>query len=186
MIARFSIFAFCLLALQAMGQKDSTSAIVSDLKLNNAVIISHLDKVEDRFSLEIAISETMSKANVKNAVSLNLLKQGGDPQVLITDSMTQVLQAKGLNTLMLVSVRGYDKKFKPSTQNFSLAEDLAAENLFPLYKEDIVSVTLEFHFYRGGELIYTDLLKISGATSREKVLKKLRKQLATKIQKDWK
>lgn len=186
MTARFSIFAFCLLALQAFGQTDSTSAIVSDLKLNNAVIVSHLDKVEDRFSLEIALSETLSKTNVKNIVSLNLLKQGGDPQVLLTDSMSQILQSKGLNTLMLVSVRGYDKRFKPSTQKFTLAEDLAAENLFPLYKEDIVSVTLEFHFYRGGQLVYTDLLKISGATSREKVLKKLRKQLAKKIEKDWK
>jgi hypothetical protein len=114
------------------------------------------------------------------------LKQGGNPQVLITDSMTNVLAQKGFNTLLLVSVRGYDKKFRPSSQNFSLAEDLAAENLFPLYKEEIVSVTFEFHFYRNGQLVYTDLLKIPGASSREKVLRKLRKRLAKKVEKDWK
>lgn len=170
------------------AQSDSVikTAITKDLKLTNAVVVSHLDKQEDRFSLEIAMSEILSRSNVKNTVSLNLLKQGGDPQVLITDSMSTLLKEKGFNTLMLVSVRGYDKTFKPSSKNFNITEDLAAENLFPLYKEDIVSVTLEFHFYRNNELVYTDLLKISGASSRDKVLKKLRKKLTKKINKDWK
>ncbi len=156
------------------------------LKIDNAVIISHLDKQADRFSLEIALSETFTNNKIKNILSLNLLKEGADPQVFLTDSMQTLLASKGFNTLCLVSVRGYDKKFQKSTTNFTLAEDLAAENLFPLYKEDIVSVTLEFHFYQQGKLVHTDLLKISGASSREKVLKKLRKKLPKKIQKDWK
>ncbi len=181
------IFAFITTSsLFAQTDSVSKSAITKDLKLTNAVIISHLDKQEDRFSLEIALSETLSRSNVKNTVSLNLLKQGGDPQVLITDSMTTILKEKGYNTLMLVSVRGYDKTFKPSSKNFNITEDLAAENLFPLYKDEIVSVTFEFHFYRNNELVYTDLLKISGASSRDKVLKKLRKKLAKKASKDWK
>jgi hypothetical protein len=156
------------------------------LKLNNAIIVSHLDKQEDRFSLEVALAEILASAGIKNTVSLNLIKQGGDPQILLSDSITNSLSAKGFNTLMLVSIRGYDKKFKPSQQKFILAEDLAAANLFPLYKEDIVSVTFEFHFYRNGQLVYTDLLKIAGASSRDAVLKKLRKKLAKKIAKDWK
>lgn len=189
-MSKYLLIVFLLTAGLSNAQKDSTlnttSAIVKDLKLTNAVIISHLDKQEDRFSLEVALSEIFSNAGVKNAVSLNLIKQGGDPQILITDSMTNVLKQKGFNTLLLVSVRGYDKKFKPSSQNFSLAEDLAADNLFPLYKEEIVSVTFEFHFYRDNKLVYTDLMKISGASSREKVLRKLRKQLSKKIVKNWK
>jgi hypothetical protein len=185
---RFLFVAFTLFSGLSFGQADTLpkNTRTQDLKLSNAVIVSHLDKQEDRFSLEIALSETLSKAGVKNTVSLNLLKQGGDPQVLITDSMSSLLKERGYNTLMLVSVRGYDKTFKPSSKNFNITEDLAAENLFPLYKEDIVSVTFEFHFYRGNELIYTDLIKIPGATSRDKVLKKLRKKLAKKIVKDWK
>ena len=157
-----------------------------EFKLTNAVVVSHLDKQEDRFSLEITISEVLSNLGIKNTVSLNLLKQGGDPQVLLTDSMTQSLQQKGFSTLMLVSVRGYDKKFKPSSNNVNIAEDLAAENLFPLYKEDIVSITLEFHFYEAGVLVKTDLLKISGISTREAVIKKLRKKLTRKALKSWK
>lgn len=155
------------------------------LKLNNALIVSHLDKESDQFSLEIAVSDVLSKSKVKNTVSLNVLKAGGDPQVLLTDSLTQLLKAKGINTLMLVSVRGFDNRFRPSTGNMTLAEDLAADNLFPIYKEDIVSVTFEFHFYRDGKLVYADLLKIGGAGSRDKVLRKLRKKLAKRVQKQW-
>lgn len=181
-----TLLLFILLSGTVFGQADSVSHKVKDLKLTNVVIVSHLDKQEDRFSLEIALSEILSRNGVKNTVSLNLLKQGGDPQVLITDSMTNVLKEKGFNTMMLVSVRGYDKTFRPSSENFNIAEDLAAENLFPLYKQDIVSVTFEFHFYRNNELVYTDLLKIPGAGSRDKVLKKLRKKLVKKVNKDWK
>lgn len=155
------------------------------LKLNNALIVSHLDKESDQFSLEIAVSDVLSKTKIKNTVSLNVLKAGGDPQVLMTDSLTQLLKAKGINTLMLVSVRGFDNRFRPSSGNMTLAEDLAADNLFPIYKEDIVSVTFEFHFYREGKLVYTDLLKIGGINSRDKVLRKLRKKLAKKVVKDW-
>ncbi len=155
------------------------------LKLNNALVVSHLDKESDQFSLEIAVSDVLSRSKVKNTVSLNVLKAGGDPQVLLTDSLTQLLTAKGINTLMLVSVRGFDNRFRPSTGNMTLAEDLAADNLFPIYKEDIVSVTFEFHFYRDGKLVYADLLKIGGINSRDKVLRKLRKKLAKKVQKDW-
>ena len=155
------------------------------LKLNNALIVSHLDKESDQFSLEIAVSDVLSKTKIKNTVSLNVLKAGGDPQVFMTDSLTQLLKAKGINTLMLVSVRGFDNRFRPSSGNMTLAEDLAADNLFPIYKEDIVSVTFEFHFYREGKLVYTDLLKIGGINSRDKVLKKLRKKLEKKGVKDW-
>ncbi|MCC6701089.1 MAG: hypothetical protein IT221_06180 [Fluviicola sp.] len=173
----FTVLFLCSQALLAQKKQ---------LNLDNAVVISHLDKPEDRFSLEIALSESLASSGVKNTVSLNLLKQGGSPQLLIGDSMTRVLADKGFNTLMLVSVRGYDKKFQTSSGNFNLEEDLAAENLFPLYKEDIVSVTFEFHFYRAGQLVYTDMIKIGGASSREKVLRKLRKALVKRVNKKWK
>lgn len=173
----FLFLSTCLLAF--------SQAKFPPLKLNNALVVSHLDKESDQFSLEIAVSDVLSKTKVKNTVSLNVLKAGGDPQVLMTDSLTQILKAKGINTLMLVSVRGFDNRFRPSSGNMTLAEDLAADNLFPIYKEDIVSVTFEFHFYRDGKLVYTDLLKIGGINSRDKVLRKLRKKLEKKVVKDW-
>jgi hypothetical protein len=177
-----SLVSFLFLSICLFG---FTQAKFAPLKLNNALVVSHLDKQADQFSLEIAVSDVLSRSRVKNTVSLNVLKAGGDPQVLMTDSLTQLLNTKGINTLMLVSVRGFDNRFRPSTGNMTLAEDLAADNLFPIYKEDITSVTFEFHFYRGGKLVYADLLKIDGAGSRDKVLRKFRKKLAKKVQKDW-
>jgi hypothetical protein len=177
-----SLLSFLFLSACLLG---FSQAKFPPLKLNNALIVSHLDKESDQFSLEIAVSDVLSKTKIKNTVSLNVLKAGGDPQVLMTDSLTQLLKAKGINTLMLVSVRGFDNRFRPSSGNMTLAEDLAADNLFPIYKEDIVSVTFEFHFYREGKLVYTDLLKIGGINSRDKVLRKLRKKLAKKVVKDW-
>lgn len=177
-----SFLSFLFLSICLLG---FAQAKFPPLKLNNALVVSHLDKESDQFSLEIAVSDVLSRSKVKNTVSLNVLKAGGDPQVLMTDSLTQLLKAKGINTLMLVSVRGFDNRFRPSTGNMTLAEDLAADNLFPIYKEDIVSVTFEFHFYRDGKLVYTDLLKIGGINSRDKVLRKFRKKLAKKVVKDW-
>lgn len=175
-----------LLVLLALSLNLVAFAQDGQLHLKNALVVSHLDKQEDRFTLEIAISEILTRCNVKNLVSLNVLKQGGDPQVLLTDSVSNNLKAKGVDTYMLVSVRGFDQRFKKSSRNFNLAEDLAAENLFPIYKEDIVSVTFEFHFYRDGKLIYTDLIRIGGASSREKVLKKLNKKMTKRVLKTWK
>jgi hypothetical protein len=173
------LFSIALLGLGANAQTDS-------LNLTNALVISHIDDQQDRYSLEVTISEILSANNIKNGVSLNILKQGGDPQVLMTDSLTKVLKEKGINTLMLVSIRGYDRRFKPSEKKFTLAEDLSAANLFPIYKEDIVSVTFEFHFYRNGVLVGSDLLKIGGISSRDGVMKKLRKKLPKRINKRWK
>jgi hypothetical protein len=161
------------------------SGIAQELNLRNALVISHLDKQQDRFSLEIACSEVLANAKIKNAVSLNVLKQGGNPLILLSDSLSKQLNNQGIDTYMLVSVRGYDKRFQKSTQTTTLAEDLAADNLFPIYKEEIVSVTFEFHFYRGGQLVYTDLLKINGASSRDKVLKNFRKKLAKRLDRKW-
>lgn len=170
--------ALILLVFHASAQTDT-------LNLRNALVVSNIDSQEDRFTLEVAISEMLSAQGIKNGVSLNMLKQGGDPQVLMTDSLTNILNGKGINTLMLVSIRGYDKRFRPTEKQYSLAEDLSSSNLFTLYKEDIVSVTLEFHFYRNGKLVGSDLLKIGGISSREGVMKKLRKKLPKRIRKRW-
>lgn len=175
----FFLLAIVLTGVTAQAQTDT-------LNLTNALVVSHMDNQEDRYSLEVAISEILSRSNVKNMLSLNVLKEGGDPQILMTDSLTKMLNAKGINTLMLVSIRGYDRKFKPSEKKITLAEDLAAANLFSLYKEDIVSVTLEFHFYRNGVLVGSDLMKIGGISSRDGVMKKLRKKLPKRVMKKWK
>ena len=155
------------------------------LHLRNALIVAQMNSQEDRFTVEVLISELFSSVKIPNAVSLNMVKNGGDPQVLLTDSLQKMLAAKGINTMMLVSVRGYDRKFQPSTQKLTQVEDLASENLFSIYKEDVSSVTLEFHFYRDGQLVYRDLIRVSGISSRDGMIKKFRKKLRKKLFKDW-
>src|SRR3989338_2815228 len=99
-----------ILLIAVIGLGSISNAQTDSLHPTNALAVSHMDNQEDRYSLEVAISEMLTANQVKNAVSLNILKQGGDPQVLMTDSLTQILAAKGINTLMLVSIRGYDKR----------------------------------------------------------------------------
>ncbi len=88
------------------------------LGLKNALVISQMDKQSDRFSIEVAVSEILTSEGIKNALALNLIKQGGDPQIILSDSIKNGLATKGIDTYMLISVRGYDKKFKASTQKF--------------------------------------------------------------------
>ena len=65
-----TLLLFLLLSGTVFGQADSVSHKVKDLKLTNVVIVSHLDKQEDRFSLEIALSEILSRNGVKKVVGI--------------------------------------------------------------------------------------------------------------------
>lgn len=166
--------------------QQSYFAQLKDLNLKNVLVVAQLDKPEERFTLEVALAEILAEAGIKTMVSLNVLKQGASIEQLGYDSIKAALKAKGIDTYMLVSVRGYDKKFKRATLNNDLATELTISHLFPLYRDNIASVSLEFNFYRAGQFIGSDLLKISGVAKRETVLKKLRKKLPKKINKRWK
>jgi hypothetical protein len=156
-----------------------------NMKVNNLVVIAQQDRQEDRFTMEINITELLVDAGIKSMASLNVMKQGTNPSKLASDSIQEILKNKGFDTYLLCSVRGYDRKFKPATNFSSLEEELENGHLFPVYRDDITSVTFEFYFYRNGEFLGYDILKLNGASSRDTVLKKLRKKLPKKINK-WK
>lgn len=156
------------------------------LNLSNVVIAAQLDKAEDRFTMEINLAELLADAGLKTMVSLNTLKQGAAIETLGLDSIQKVLAAKGFDTYVLVSVRGYDNRFKPATTHPDLQTSLGAGHLFPIYREGATSVTLEFLFYRNGEYLGQDLFKIGSIGSRNDVIKKLRKKLPKRIKKRWK
>lgn len=157
-----------------------------DLNLRNAVIIGQMDKPEDRYSVEINMTELFNSRGVKSLASLNLMKLGSDSQLLASDSIAEQCKAKGLDTYVLISVRGYDKRFKPSSANEDFATALSRGNLFELYQMDVVSVSVEFKFYRDGQFVYADVVKIGNVSSRDAVLKKLRKKVSKRILKKWK
>ena len=113
------------------------------------------------------------------------MKLGSDSQQLASDSVAQKVKGKGYDTFVLISVRGYDKRFKASVSKESFAVALGRANLFQIYQQDIVSVTFEFKFYRNGEQVYNETIKCGNAGSRDKVLKKLRKKVGKKIARKW-
>jgi len=172
-----------LLVFGAQAQKNKKGE--TPLNLNNVVIIGQMDDPADRYSVEISMSELFGAAGVKTKASLNLIKQGGDSQTLATDSMKTDLSSKGFDTYMLISVRGYDKRFKTSNLDETFSESLSRGNLFSIYQEGVVSVSFEFKFFRDGKLVRNEIIKCGNAASREKVMRKLRKKVSKRIQKDW-
>lgn len=176
-------FIFSLLMLFVYGVG---TAQTSNLKLNNLLVVGQLDKSEDRFTLEINLTEMLADAGIKSMASLNVLKQGSSPVVLATDSVQNMLKLKGIDTYVLVSVRGYDRQFKPAKNHDSLSVELASGHLFPLYRDEISSITFEFKFYRNGVFVGYDLVKLGSVNSRDAVLKKFRKKIGKRILSRWK
>jgi hypothetical protein len=155
------------------------------LKLKNVVVIGQMDDPADRYSVEISMTELFGVANVKSKASLNLMKQGADAKILASDSISSLLSNQGFDTYLLISVRGYDKRFKPSEVQESFSESLQRGNLFSIYREGIVSVTFEFKFFREGVLVHDEVIKCGNAGSREKVMSKLRKKVIKRMKKSW-
>ena len=154
-------------------------------QLTNAFIVAQLDRPEEKFSLEINLAELFSEQGVNVFPSLNILKQGQNPTILASDSVTSILKNKQLDTYVLVSVRGYDRNYRKKSKQTSLVEELSSSHLFPIYRDDIVSLTFEFLFYQNGNQVYSDLLKIKNINNKDSVLKKLHKKLPKLIHK-WK
>jgi hypothetical protein len=154
-------------------------------ELSNAVVIGQFDKAEDRFSIEINTTELLIANGVKAMPSLNLLKTGADTRLLSTDSLKALVRSKGYDTYMIISVRGYDKRFKKSERQVTLEEALGFGNLFHLYRNEATSVTFEFTFFRENKIIFRDIMRCEGISDRNTVLKKYRKKLNKRILKKW-
>jgi hypothetical protein len=156
------------------------------LNLNNAVVIGQMDTPADRYSVEVNLTELFATNGVRSLASLNLMKLGSDAQQLASDSVAKKAKSKRFDTFVVVSIKGYDKRFKATKQKEGFLSALGRANIYGIYQQDIVSVSFEFKFYRDGELIYADIVKCGNAGSRDKVIKKLRKKVAKRLVKAWK
>ncbi len=161
-------------------------AQTNNLNLKNVVVVGQLDKSEDRFTMEINLTEMLASNGIKTIASLNVLKESSPVGLLANDSIQKSLQEKGFDTYVMVSVRGYDRKFKPAKNHMNLKEELVSGHMFPLYRDEISSISFEFLFYRNGEVVGYDLIKIGGVNSREAVIKKFRKKIEKRIVTKWK
>jgi hypothetical protein len=156
------------------------------LKLNNSIVIAQFDKSEDRYALEVTITELLTQYKIKAMPSLNLLKQGADATVLVDDTIQKNLKIAGYDTYLVVNVRGYDRTFKPATQKISLAEILDMTSIYHLYRDEATSVSFEFTFFRNNEVVQRNILKCGNISDRNSVLKRFRKKLPKIIEKSWK
>mgnify|MGYP005819171531 CR=1 FL=1 len=156
-----------------------------EFKLDNVLVVAQQDKQEDRYSLEVSLIQLFNSYDIKTKASLNVIKQGGSPKILLNDSVQKSLKNEGIDTYMLISVRGYDKRFKPSENIKTLEEELEAGHLFPLYRESATSVTFSIIFYKNGEPVHYELIRTGTVGSRDAVLKKLMKKVDKAIRKDW-
>ena len=170
---------FCLLIFASL------SLNAQRLKLTNVVLVAQLDRSEDKFTAEINLAEIFAENGVNVLPSLNLLKQGASLSTLVSDSIKTILKEKQLDTYLLVNVRGYDRQFRLSSKIGSLTEELNIAHMFPLFRDEITSITFEFNFFRNDKLCHTELLKLKNVSTKEKLIQKLHKKLPRLIQR-WK
>ncbi|MEX1191098.1 MAG: hypothetical protein WED10_10900 [Brumimicrobium sp.] len=156
-----------------------------EFKLDNVLIVAQQDKQTDRYTLEVSLMQLFNQYNIKTKASLNVIKQGGSPDILLNDSVQESLKAEGIDTYMLISVRGYDKRFRRSEEMKPLEEELKAGHLFPLYREEATSVTFSITFYKNEEPVHYELIKTGSVGSKDAVIKKLIKKADKSLRKDW-
>lgn len=178
----FLLSAVVFLAVTATAQGKKKEA----LHLKNALVIGQMDNAEDRYSMEIILTDLFTRNGVKTIPSLNVLKLGSDAIVLATDSLQQQMAARGIDTYMLVSVRGYDRKFKVSEKQDDFKTALEGASIFDLYREDIVSISFEFKFFRAGQFVYSEIIKCGNISDRETVIKRLVSKTEKRLVKKWK
>lgn len=160
--------------------------MAQEFKLTNALVVGQLDKEDDRYALEANLVDLLTEEGIKAFPSMNVLKTGESGENLTNDSVKQILQGKGIDTYILVSVRGYDKRFKKPSKGEVLDTALTIGHLYPLYRDDIVSITFEFLFYRNGVYLGSDLVKCGNVSDRDAVIKRFRKKVGKRIAKKWK
>lgn len=159
--------------------------VAQGLKLKECLVLAQFEKYEERYALEINLCEILAQWKVKTVPATNLIKQGQSATILTTDSIKEILSKTKVQTICIVRIKGYDKKFKNTVQNIPFTEALERASLYNLYKDDISTVSLEFLFYRNEVCIFSDILKVGNIGDRDDVLKRIRKKLPKLIEKHW-
>tara|TARA_B110000285_G_scaffold216746_1_gene264340 strand:+ start:488 stop:1087 length:600 start_codon:yes stop_codon:yes gene_type:complete len=159
--------------------------IKSRIKLANALVIGQMNNPDDRYSIEMAMTQMLRSANIQTEPSLNLLKLGSDSRVLATDSLLEVVKQKGLDTYMLISVCGFDRKYRPGNLDDNFSKSLDQATFFDLYRLDAVSVSFQIKFFREGKCVHAEIIKCGNIADRGGVVKRFRKKVAKRLKKKW-
>lgn len=157
----------------------------TSISLNNALVIAQMDTPEDRYSIEILLTEMLTSNKVNAAPSLNVLKLGSDARALATDSIQKVVALKGIDTYCLVSIRGFDRNYNVSNKADDFETALNQASFFELYRTDAVSISFQFKFFRDNKCVHSEIVKCGNIGSRSSVLKRFRKKVGKRIKKSW-
>lgn len=163
-----------------------TFAQEQPFQLKNVMVIGQQNNISDRYSLEGGLVRLFTQYHIKAMPSLNIIKEGGSPDILMSDSIRANLKEKGIDTYLLVSIRGYDKRFSPSKDAIPFEEAIKENNLFELYRDGVTRVTFSFKFYHNLKLVHQELIRTGSVGSADSVMKKLLKEVSKRIEKDWK
>jgi len=166
-------------------KKKKAKKTKTSIDLSNAVVVAQMDSPDDRYSLEIATTDVLRQGNVKTIPSLNLLKLGSDAREIASDSINSKLKEDGFDTYMLVSIRGFDKRFKPGNLDDNFEKSLNQATFFELYRLNAVSVSFQIKFFQNGKCVHAEIIKCGNIADRGGVLKRYRKKLAKRLKKKW-
>lgn len=163
----------------------TTHLFAQNIEKNKILIIGQFDRPDERYAIEVTLTELFSKQGLMAVPSLNILKQGSDPLILASDTLQQLLLKKDINTYLIVNVRGYDRRFKPSETELSLSEMLGRTSIYHIYREEATSVSLEFTFFKENKIVFRDILKCGNISDRDTVLKRIQKKLPKRMSRKW-
>ena len=75
------------------------------------LVIGQFDKPDERYAIEVAITDLFTKHGIPSIPSLNVIKQGSDPSILATDSLQKELKAMQINNRLKLDYNTiYDEK----------------------------------------------------------------------------
>jgi len=171
--------------MEKKEKKKKQKKVKTKIKLTNALVIGQMNNPDDRYSIEIAVTQMLRNANVKAEPSLNLLKLGSDSRILATDSLVEVVKQKGIDTYMLISIRGFDRKYRPGNLDDDFTKSLDQATFFDLYRIDAVSVSFQIKFFRDGKCVHAEIIKCGNIADRGSVIKRFRKKLAKRLKRKW-
>ena len=168
------LLVFSVSAFQVQGQITSKT-----------LVIGQFDKPDERYAIEVAITELFTKNGIPSVPSLNVIKQGANPSILALDSVQSKLKQAGIDRIAIISVRGYDRRFKISNKETSLKGILERTSIYHIYREEATSVSFEFTFYKENKMVFRDILKCGNISDRDSVIKRIRKKLPKRMSKKW-
>ncbi len=152
--------------------------------MKGAMLLVKNDNAQERFSVEANLGKILATYNMPLLLSINLINQGAPLKELAGARVQNEMSARGINSVIVVSIRGFDQRFKPRTKIPATLEEMLEEgNLYPLSQEDVTTVTIEFIQYVGGKFHGYHMMRVGNASNKSKVYSKIQKKLNRQIPK---